>query len=377
MISFNDIRKFFGLALDKDLTTANENLASLTKALAVLNQTISKLEKQKADAQQDIADLKIDLKNELDRQKWCSRHLIELPVDTSLNLRENTLKHLQVFLGKGAANHELPNLDKFSCSAQWSLYWCLAHASQAAWTAARAAKDEDGISRAFLAEIGVQAKKSMTLPNSGNLQIAFNSIFEQSEPGMKEAAVGADILLIVTGSSLVPNGMARIFWIQAKKAKAGESAFKLHYDYKNAQGLQIEKLSAVNVPARGSFGFYMQYSCQLPYITAVDERHLPWRDGVLSSDLSQVGTRLPEFLVARTTSHANVGAFQSAAELRAYLDQVSEMKPLYIVKATAEGYERKRTYGEKDLLTEITDYYLEKFGLPKAHEHEISHNFGR
>lgn len=310
-------------------------------------------------------------------QNWCCPRLMEFPPGTPKAIHSNTLRYLRAILGSEASLFDLGNPAKFSSPAQLSLYWCLAHASNAAAMAAAAAKNEDGISRAFLDELESQAKKASSITNeAGKLQIAYNAIFEQNEPAMKEAAVGADILLIIAGSSFVPNGLARIFWIQAKKAGAGVSPFNLRYDQRNTQGLQVEALSKVNEPDRGSFGLYMQYSNELAYVPAVSVSNLSWADGKCVADMSAIGVRLSEFLVTYTCAIKDVGAFVDTNDLRAYLDEVSEMKPLYVVTATAEGLEYRQELSHNHLLSNISDYYRQKLGLTRTRERERDRSYG-
>lgn len=372
-------RKFLsllGLALAEDHRAAKAQISKLTHSLRNAEQSVANLTQQIQQAQsarsaseKKHAELQDEVQRILARHNWCSPHLVEFPVGTPIDLQKRTVDHLRMFLGPKASLSDLTNPDKFSSTEQWMLYWCLAHACNAA-SIATTAKIEDGISRAFLDALAAEAKTASSFLKAGNLQIAYNAIFEQSEPAMKEAAVGADILLIIAGPSLVPNGLARIFWIQAKKAAAGASPFTLRYDQQNTQGLQVEALSKVDVPERGSFGLYMQYSNRLSYIPAAHVGDLSWADGTFVGDLSAIGVRLPELLVGCTCNFSDVGAFENTDKLRVYLDEVSDMKPLYIVTATAGGREYRRELVRGHLLSDISDYYREKLGLTRTHQRE-------
>lgn len=344
----------------------SEELAQSKRTVAQLSQRLEVEQNARSASQKENTRLKEAANQVLARQEWCSSQLVEFPPGTPVGIHKETLRHLREFLGSGASLFDLSNPEKFSTAAQWALYWCLAHACHAATLAAQAAKDENGISREFLAELDAQAKAASALTSeSTKLQIAYNAIFEQSEPAMKEAAVGADILLIIAGPLLVPNGLARIFWIQAKKPSTDKSPFILRYDQSNKNGLQVEALSTVHEPARGSFGLYSQYSSALPYVPAVSVKKLPWEDGTLATDLSAIGVRMPEFLVTYACALKTAGAFADTVELRRYLDKVSNMKPLYIVTATVEGPEYRRELSKNYLLSDISSYYREKLGLAR------------
>jgi len=378
MFSREELMDFFGLALKAELESANQTIGALKLSLKQSESMIRELEHSYQDSQKVLESISNDLDEDLARRTWCDRFLIELPDDTPIAFRTNTSSHRKAILDQNCLNYDLTESKFFPSVEHWSLYWCLAHASLMASEAAQAAKDEDGISRAFLEELSRQSVISSKFKDSGNLQIGFNAIFEQSAPGMKEAVVGADILLIVTGTSLVPNGLARIFWIQAKKPKKDtDSPFKLSYDYRNNDGLQIEKLAAVNKPDRGSFGLYAQYSNKLPYIPAVSEHHLPWADNILVKDISDIGVRLPEYLVARMTNLKDVGAFESAEALLEYLNTVSDAKPLFVVRASTGGRQHKLGYGEKDLLSVVTEHYREQLGLNKSRKLKDDYSYGR
>lgn len=222
-----------------------------------------------------------------------------------------------------------------------------------------------------------QAKAASELSPGAGLQIAYNAIFEQSEPGLKESQVGADILLIIAGSSLVPNGLARIFWIQAKKAAPDTSPFTLRYGQRNAHGLQVEALSKINAPQKGCFGLYAQYSTKLPYVPSVELDSLSWPNGKLADDLSAIGVRLPEHLVACCTSNsANMGAFSNTNDIKRYLDNVSAKKPLFIVTVTTDGLSLRHELSAGNLLSEISDYYSRKLGITQKRELKMNYGLG-
>lgn len=372
---YDSVLSFFGLAREEELLAANQKISQLSEILQRLKISSANLDSQLKEARLALSRVEDKYEQQVGRGKlmrkqldWCSMRLVEFPIETPVNFQKNTLINLESFLGGGARFSDLGDPSKFSSPAQWLLYWCLAHASNAAVEATSGAKNEDGVSRAFLDELSQQAKTASSfLDGAGGLQIAYNAIFEQCEPAMKEAAVGADILLIVAGNPLISDGLARVFWIQAKRSDSG---FNLRFDQENKNGLQVEALSRVHDPIRGAFGLYVQYAKELPYVPSVPVSKLSWTDGKYSADLSAIGVRLPEFLVMCTGKCRNVGSFADIGALKAYLEEVSEMKPLYIVTAMADGPEYSQKLSKNHLLSTISDYYREKLGIAKSHQRE-------
>jgi hypothetical protein len=113
----------------------------------------------------------------------------------------------------------------------------------------------------------------------------------------------------------------------------------------------------------------MVHSKELAYIPSVFvNKLLPTEKYV--ADMSAIGTRMSELLVSCTSNFSDVGAFAGTDDLLAYLDEVSDMKPLYVVTITEEGreYSQKRLYNQ--LLSTISDYYEEKLGLRRDVEHK-------
>jgi hypothetical protein len=375
-MSLSDIfLSFVGLATAESRQAAEEKVIQISKdwedsqdIIADLRQQLSTVRSAFSSSNNENAQLKEQSRREQSQREWCSPQLVEFPVETPPKLHHHSLLHQSMFVPDSTSLFDLTIPAKFRNTQQWALYWCLAHASHAAVTAAKAAKSEDGISRTFLDELKTQAKKLPTLTGEETrLQIAYNAIFEQNEPAMKEAAVGADILLVIAGQSIIPNGFARIFWIQAKKASGG--AFSLQYYRSNNNGLQVDALAKVHQPENGSFGLYTLYSKELAYIPSVFvNKLLPTEKYV--ADMSAIGTRMSELLVSCTSNFSDVGAFAGTDDLLAYLDEVSDMKPLYVVTITEEGreYSQKRLYNQ--LLSTISDYYEEKLGLRRDVEHK-------
>lgn len=359
----------------KDLPTRlKAGLRDCRKAVASLLSELKTAKRDLSESREENKRLQAEARMRQDRQDWCSPALVEFPPETPKGIYETTLKVLRGLIGGSASLSDASNADRFPVAEIWTLYWCLVHASHAAVKAATVAKDENGISRDFLAKLASETRTSPIFTgDGGKLQVAYNAIFEQSEPGMKEAAVGADILLIVAGQGLVPNGFARLFWIQAKKARSGQSPFTLNYAQENGDGLQVDALSKVHEPSKGAFGLYMQYSKDLPYVPSVLVGRLPrGKQQPLTAKLSDLGIRLPELLVGHAiVASEKFGAFADTSEILAYLDDVAEKKPLFIVSVTAErAMELSQELAGNQLLSTVTDHYLQRFGLSPEREND-------
>lgn len=179
---------------------------------------------------------------------------------------------------------------------------------------------------------------------------------------MKEAAVGADILLIIAGDAMFPNGFARILWIQAKNA-APKDPFTLDYSRRNTKGYQVDALARVHEPANGSLGLYAQYAAGLRYIPAVFVDKLIPHTKNYSADLSDIGSRLSELVVACMSDHRGLGAFADTNALLAYLNKVSDMKPLFIVTITPDRDLSRQPRNNNELLSTVSAFYEEMLGM--------------
>ncbi|QYF94833.1 hypothetical protein KY495_06520 [Massilia sp. PAMC28688] len=345
-------------ATKRALAQSNEQIGSLKIANSDLQKRVARLGSDLASIGREVTSLNRHVSLANAQQLWCKASLTELPPDTPDAIRRHTTKDAATILRQAETLYDLIDPANFSTSAQWALYWCLAHASAAAITATQAAKREDGISGDFLNELAAQARGLPQVSAETGLQIAYNAIFEQCEPALKEAQVGADILLIVAGSSLVPDGLARLFWIQAKREKT--SAFKLHYEQANTGGYQVDALAKMSSEAQGSFALYMQYAGSLTFVPAVPVAKLGRTS--YTADLALLGTRLPEYIVA-SSAKANAGTFKNVKAILAFLDKASDNKPLYVV--TISAGDRQRDKELTQLLTTVSDYYLEKLGMSK------------
>jgi hypothetical protein len=247
-------------------------------------------------------------------------------------------------------------------SALRLLYWSLAHAAAAACRSAAQYKSEDGISTAFRmalqSEIGGLRDKEPDV----SLKIGINAIYENIKPAIKEARVGADLLLIVSGDELVPGGGARIFWIQAKRGDRQNPYELNYYREPNADGVvQFEALSKVHNPKRGSFSLYWLYAEELSFIPVTSISALKPVDPHLAADcvadLGVVGLRLQELLTSETLQTSmSSGRFQTADELVDFLVEAANnaIVPLEVLSVHGSG-ERMR----HQLVDRVQKHYAE------------------
>lgn len=358
-----------GLAREERRRAAHEHATGLANELISANASILQLKQELRNANarigaisQERAENNKRMRCEELQRAWCLPELAAFPVNTPIAFYDHTLDLLKTFMANHGSVFDVSLPSNFRSPQHWALYWCLAHASNAALFASRAAKDENGCSREFVEALKSHAQKLPDLLPECRLQISYNSIFEQVEPAMKEAAVGADILLIIGGETVIPNGFARLFWLQGKKSKGGD--FALHYDQKNNDGLQVDALANVHRPEQGSFGLYTLYSKNLSFVPSVKVGALP--RPALTANLTNISTRLPELIVSSTFEKA--GSFADTKAILTYLDQVSNKKPLYVVTVTDGGREYGHAYAPDRLLSAVSDHYYEKLGLKRTQD---------
>jgi len=374
MTFFEKSLAFLGLAKAKRLGAANAKVAELSTTLKISKAEIQTLETNLANVTDSLNAAECNekiLRDERERERkrhiWCKPELAEFGPGTPKDIHLITRQSLQIFTRNPTSLFHLLQPNKFNNPQHWPLYWCLAHASQAAADAAKAAKDENGCSRAFLDALALSARQITDLMPESQLQIAFNAIFEQVKPAMKEESVGADILLIVAGQTLIPDGFARLFWVQGKRSKTND--FTLSYDQKNDSGYQIDALRKAHQPANGSIGLYTQYSKNLLFTPAVLVSQLP--KDTYTADLSNIGIRLPELIVTSLSKVQGLGSFADTDEIITYLNKLSGMKPLYVVTVTEGGMRYDLERRLKQLLSTISDHYRKQLGLDRDAKPEI------
>ncbi|WP_413460527.1 hypothetical protein [Herbaspirillum huttiense] len=294
------------------------------------------------------------------RDGWCNPRLLEMAADTPKEFQNLTLDYLRKTLINGHPSlYDLTKQDRFKLSGQWGLYWCLTYASQAALRHT-AQKIENGISNEFLSELKVQAANLSSTydDNSSPLQIGFCAIYEQARPGLKEEDVGADILLIIAGKKLTPDGGARLLWIQAKRSIGDSNPYVIHCAHKSKGDYQLKLLRKVHQPDVGSIGLYINYNTSLPFIPSFSlSMHSP--DLSLRVDLAKTGARFSEVVMNHiSSSSVSTGSnLATHSDVINFLQSIAPNKPLFVVVAAQNMSRYEHQWNSNNLVKEISRHY--------------------
>ncbi|QRY31889.1 hypothetical protein JVX96_00745 [Variovorax sp. PDNC026] len=275
------------------------------------------------------------------RRIWQDPALAALPSFPPVPARfhEKTFDLARVFAPGISTLVDLARVDSFGGNEDARVfYWALARATYAAHHAATEHKSEDGISTAFLNALADEIRQQSQSGSEASLQIGLCAIYEHVKPAIKEAQVGADMLLVVSGDTLVPKGGARLFWIQAKRETASNPYVLNYHRPPNATEItQCEALLRVHETERGSFGVYALYSEQLPFVSSIFvSKNLAESSHDVdqcSISLANGGQRFQELIVAAAKQAASVGQFETTDAVIEYLDHASRQSivPLKVV----------------------------------------------
>ncbi|KQV45803.1 hypothetical protein ASC95_27730 [Pelomonas sp. Root1217] len=235
--------------------------------------------------------------------EWMASHLVdfysssELPqtyIDHTLRVRKEFVP-----LDIGGKLHEVDGYLGGSNVA--GLFWALTHASKRAYDDIRRLLDENTSTLKFVEGLKEEIATAQRLLGA-DLQVGVGQILSHRVPALKEASVGADLLLLISGSGLVPDGGVRLFWIQFKLADTPKSLKLDVYRNRNAKNQsQFEALTAVHRPARGSYSLYALGSSGYPFYSAIPVSHLrdvnPDDPATCKVDLGKNGLRFQELMV--------------------------------------------------------------------------------
>ena len=328
-------------SLELQVVQLQETLAGLQDSLAV----VQKQYRQHAESHEDAH------KRRSKRGEWCSPALLESRPEVPDAIRKNTFTALQDLIRWRPATYAaLKDPLNFRREEHWGLYWLLANAAAKAAAATRT-QNEDGGSTAFTEYLHKTAKELQTdgVFSAGEL-MRVERIYHNRSAAVLEKDVGADLLLVVSGESLIGRTGLRLFWLQAKRPD--KTTFELNYwrDTKNDGGLrQVKALASVHAPERGSFGLYLQYLQELEstYALHVSDVPLPYGTDEKSCTVSMTGkgARLQEMLAGLITN-SSVGTFESSDDAVGFL-RAQVTRPCAVLALTPEHDDRARELVEE------------------------------
>lgn len=327
-----------------------EELAASSDKVTALQAAVKKL---KADL--EIAtNTALKACGQLDVAKWTNPYDVELaPALLPANFVRRTW---ETWRRIARQDGKLGSAECFAGGANAAgLYWALAHASRSAEEAIANLKNEDGMTSDFVHALRKQLENAHRLLGM-QASVAVGQIFQNLRPALKEVSVGADLLVMVSGSGLVPRGGVRLFWIQIKRAAEGSPLELDVYREPNAAGrTQLEALRTVHSTADGSFGLYALASSKHDFYASAPVSSLnhvvPKNPLTCKVDLGNLGLRLQELLLALAWE-SSLGEFKSGKAVLDYVDKLAAEQaiiPLAVLNV-ASGYDMHASH---DLVQQI------------------------
>ncbi|CAM3700235.1 hypothetical protein [Roseateles saccharophilus] len=272
----------------------------------------------------------VDANAQLDLAEWTDHYLVELsPVYFPRQFVLNTWQLWQAMTGRRGRLGD-PALFRGGIHPA-GLYWALTQASLSGSKAIDQAKNEDGMTADFVHAL--ESELANAQKHIGSVvNVAVGHIFQNRKPALKEVSVGADLLILVSGTGLVPRGGVRLFWVQMKQADDPSSMVMDVYREPNAAGgTQLEALRAVHVPGSGSFGLYAMGSASFWFFasTTVDKlaQVMPKVASTCKIDLGDGGTRFQETLLRLAGDSAH-GEFSTSAAVLKFVDDLAAQQSI-------------------------------------------------
>lgn len=294
---------------------------------------------------------------------WCDPDLASFDADTPLGIRTRSRQCASVFAPNINALTQLRAIGSFVSPVLWGIYWSIARsASKVCWEGWDSL-GENGLTNVFVSALKDAVEEANgLLDEDAQLVLATSAILDHKIPAVKEAKVGADLLVLIDTNDgelpgFSPAPAIRLFWLQAKSLDPEviktNTIFTLDYSRENSHGRQVDALKKVHAPERGSFGFYAQYARQIDFVPVVSVDKLSSAAaGNFEADLQAEGTRFQEWLVSRLKTTAQNAAFANFDEVKAFLDACSGDLPFVIVTIAA----RKGPAAEL-ILQRLKSYY--------------------
>lgn len=333
-----------------------ETFQESEQELKQVQQTLQNAKTRSAALERDVSDLNEALRlanvehaktqKALDLLSWTHPYRVEFLAERRSilgDLVRNTVKAWDQFGG----GRWIGAPDRFNGGINPAgLYWALTHASLCGPEALSVLDNEDAMTSDFVAELREQLRRAKELLGS-SFDVHAGEISKKRRPALKEVSVGADLLLLVSGQHLVPQGGVRLLWLQFKQTTHRSRPLELDlYRKPNAAGgTQFDALRRVHQPDLGSFGLYALASDRYRFFASVSVGELGHIDPTVSSDcavdLAQAGIRLQELILLHSTALSPGQFVTSDAVVRFVDDRASEnaIIPLTVL-SVASGAER-------------------------------------
>lgn len=308
-------------------------LAEAEKSLDEASDRIKELEQEAKLLQTDVATTENKLGESIarwDRSRWTNPYLVELPLPlTPARFARNTW-NLWQSIANAPQKFGDPAGFKGGINAA-GLYWALTHASRSAYSSIKLLKNEDGMTSDFVHALQEELVNAQ-LHFGTSISVAVAQIFQNRKPALKEVSVGADLLILVSGSGLVQGGGVRLLWIQVKQAApAAPMQLDVYRAPNKAGGTQLDALRSVHDPVAGSFGLYAMGA--LPYYflssTVVDKltHVMPKHSSTCQVDLGDIGARFQEVMVDLISNPAH-GYFSTSSAVVSFVDALAAEKSI-------------------------------------------------
>lgn len=314
-------------------------------------------------------------------QNWTSSYLVDFSLESTLPTAfvEKTTSARNKFASVGDTR-KLRDVRSFAGGANAAgLFWALTHASREAHELVRKLRDENTTTLGFVDGLKAELKTAKQLFDA-DLRVAVGQVHSHVVPALKEASVGADLLLVISGDGLVAGGGVRLAWIQFKLTSAKRSlAFNVHSEKNVSTGTtQFEALQGVHSIEKGSFSLYALGSLGLPFYAAIP---VDWIEGAnmddpstCKVDLGKQGVRFQELMVMLAgntgagafskigggTGFSQAGSFRKAADVVAFVDAAATERSIVplMVLGVSSGTELVNTQQLVQQIAKVWDRRL-------------------
>lgn len=234
----------------------------------------------------------------------------ELPPGMPAEVARNTLLAAEHLLKAPPISlADLRDPRNFRTLSQWSAYWLVSHAAQAAAAFAQYG-NENGCSNALLnrLQVGTSEQRHFLGEQANGWALGHIGLFNFRKHAIQEGQFGADILLVMAGEDLIGTHGAKLLWIQGKRAP-DNSPCTLDFHHQDTMGnVQVEKLWRAKDESAGSFALFALYAMAHPYVLSVDVRVArdAWREKREKSiDICRTATRIQEHVFAIVRKNSN------------------------------------------------------------------------